>query len=135
MWFLVSVVKGSKYYESDSQIDNRIMISDTTDMVVTGYATGTSGYRFEMRKGNEAFTLQDHPRECPRKLSLPTFSNLPPSWRPRALSVCHRRSLTGRSTGGATAGHLAREALLAYPAPRGQGALPRHPGYLYVRRL
>jgi len=26
MWFLVSGVKGSKYYEADSQIDNRIMV-------------------------------------------------------------------------------------------------------------
>jgi hypothetical protein len=59
MWFLVTVVKGSKYFESDSQIDNRILISDTTDMVVAGYATGTGGYRFEMRKGNEAFVLEE----------------------------------------------------------------------------
>ncbi len=43
------------------------------------------------------------------------------------------RGVTGRSTGGATAGRLARAALFAYPAPRGQGNLPRHPGYLYVR--
>ncbi len=43
------------------------------------------------------------------------------------------RGLTGRSTGGATAGRLARTALFVYPAPRGQGNLPRPPGYLYVR--
>ncbi len=43
------------------------------------------------------------------------------------------RGLTGRSTGGATAGRLARVAQLAYPPPRGQGSLPRPPGYLYVR--
>ncbi len=43
------------------------------------------------------------------------------------------RGLTGRSTGGATAGHLARVAQCAYPPPRGQGSLPRLPGYLYVR--
>ncbi len=43
------------------------------------------------------------------------------------------RGLTGRSTGGATAGHLARAALFVYPAPRGQGSLPCLPGYLYVR--
>jgi len=49
------------------------------------------------------------------------------------LALNQTRRLTCRSTGGATAGHLAREALLAYPAPRGQGALPRRPGYLYVR--
>ncbi len=31
------------------------------------------------------------------------------------------------------AGHLARVAQCAYPPPRGQGNLPRPPGYLYVR--
>ncbi len=31
------------------------------------------------------------------------------------------------------AGHLARAAPFAYPAPRGQGGLPCPPGYLYVR--
>ena len=59
MWFLVSVVKGSKYFEADSQIDNKLMISDTTDMIISGYSMGTGGYRFEMRKGNEAVTLQE----------------------------------------------------------------------------
>ncbi len=43
------------------------------------------------------------------------------------------RGLTGRSTGGATARRLARAAPFVYPAPRGQGVLPRRPGYLYVR--
>ncbi len=43
------------------------------------------------------------------------------------------RGLTGRSTGGAAAGRLVRAAPFVYPAPRGQGGLPRHPGYLYVR--
>ncbi len=50
MWFLVSVVKGSKYYEADSQIDNRMLISDTTEMIVSGYSTGTGSYRFEGRR-------------------------------------------------------------------------------------
>ena len=51
----------------------------------------------------------------------------------------HRRAqdqscrLTCRSTGAPTAGHLAREALAVYPAPRGQGVQPSSPGYLYVR--
>jgi hypothetical protein len=35
---------------------------------------------------------------------------------------------TGRSTGAPTAGHLAREALSVYPAPRGQGVHPSSPG-------
>ncbi len=60
--------------------------------------------------------------------------------RERQRFVCQRRcqcrcgrGLTGRSTGGATAGRLARATPFVYPAPRGQGGLPRHPGYLYVR--
>lgn len=57
MWFLVTVVKGSKYFSPDSQIANQMLISDTTEMIVTGYATALGAYRFEMRKGNEAFTL------------------------------------------------------------------------------
>ncbi len=73
MWFLVSVVKGSKYYEADSQIDNRIMISDTTDMVVTGYSTGTGAYRFEMRKGNEAFTMQEFAKGLSKEALLAKF--------------------------------------------------------------
>jgi hypothetical protein len=73
MWFLVSVVKGSKYYEADSQIDNRILISDTTDMVVTGYSTGTGNYRFEMRKGNEAFTMQEFGKGMTKEQLLGKF--------------------------------------------------------------
>lgn len=76
MWFLVSVVKGSKYYESDSQIDNRILISDTTDMIVTGYATGSGSYRFEMRKGNEAFTMQEFARGLSKEILSAKFLEL-----------------------------------------------------------
>ena len=73
MWFLVSVVKGSKYFDSESQIDNRLMISDTTDMIVTGYSTSTGSYRFEMRKGNEAFTLQDIAKGTTKEAMLGKF--------------------------------------------------------------
>lgn len=63
MWFLVSVVRGSKFYQADSPIANRMLVSDTTDMVVVGCGTGTGSgpgsYRFEMRKGNEVFTVRD----------------------------------------------------------------------------
>ncbi len=76
MWFLVSVVKGSKFYESDSQIDNLIMISDTTDMVVVGYGTGTGSYRFEMRKGNECFVMRDMPKGTPKATLVGQFHDL-----------------------------------------------------------
>jgi len=59
MWFLVQVVKGSKHYEPESQVGNRVLISDTTDMVISGRAMGADNFRFEARKGNETFVVQD----------------------------------------------------------------------------
>jgi quinol monooxygenase YgiN len=57
--------------------------------------------------------------------------SLPPSAR---LANAVGRCLTCRSTGASTAWHLGREALVVHVAPRGPGATPFRPGYLYVRR-
>lgn len=65
MWFLVQVVKGSKHFEADSQVGNRVLISDTTEMVISGRAMGTEGYRFEARKGNETFVVREFPGAQP----------------------------------------------------------------------
>jgi hypothetical protein len=62
MWFLVQVVKGSKYFEAESPVGNRVLVSDTSDMVIQARAMGTEGYRFEARKGNETFVVRDFPR-------------------------------------------------------------------------
>jgi hypothetical protein len=59
MWFLVEVVKGSKHYEPGSQVGNRVLISDTTEMVISARALGTEGYRFEARKGNDTFVVRE----------------------------------------------------------------------------
>jgi len=59
MWFLVQVVRGSKHFETESQVGNRVLISDTTEMVISGRALGSEGYRFEARKGNESFVVRD----------------------------------------------------------------------------
>ena len=59
MWFLVQVVKGSKHFEPESQVGNRVLISDTTEMVISGRAMGGEGYRFEARKGIETFVIKD----------------------------------------------------------------------------
>lgn len=58
MWLLVSVVKGSKHFEAESQVGNRVLISDTTDMTISARSTG-SGYRFEARKGTESFVVRE----------------------------------------------------------------------------
>lgn len=59
MWFLVHVARGSKHYEAESPIGNHVLISDTSEMVISGRAMGTEGYRFEARKGNESFVVRD----------------------------------------------------------------------------
>ena len=61
MWFVVQVAKGSKYYEPESQVGNRVLVSDTTEMVVSGRSMGADGYRFEARRGAENFVIRDFP--------------------------------------------------------------------------
>lgn len=57
MWFLVSVVKGSRHYEADSPIGNRVLICDTGDMVISGRASYSNSYRFEGRIGSESYVV------------------------------------------------------------------------------
>ena len=73
MWFLVSVVRGSRHYEPDSQVGNRVLISDTTDIVITARASGTNGYRFEAKNGNETFVMSDFPKGLPEGAMLTKF--------------------------------------------------------------
>jgi hypothetical protein len=73
MWFLVSVARGNKHHEPDSQIGNRVLISDTTDIVITARSAGAEGYRFEARKGNETFIVSDFPKELPPGALLAKF--------------------------------------------------------------
>jgi hypothetical protein len=73
MWFLVSVVRGNKHYEPDSAVGNRVLISDTSDIVITARSSGTEGYRFEARKGNETFVVSDYPKELPQGALLTKF--------------------------------------------------------------
>jgi len=40
MWFLVTVVKGNRNFETESQIGNRVLISDTTEMVISARSAG-----------------------------------------------------------------------------------------------
>jgi len=61
MWFLVTVVKGNRYYEADSPIGNRVLVSDSTDMVIAGSASGMSleRFRFEARRANDTYVVGD----------------------------------------------------------------------------
>ena len=76
MWILVQVVKGNKYFEAESRVGNHVLISDTTDMVISGRAMGTEGYRFEARKGTESFVVGNFPGIEAGISLLPQFKSL-----------------------------------------------------------
>ncbi|HJV95892.1 MAG TPA: hypothetical protein VJ608_07635 [Albitalea sp.] len=61
MWILCQTARGSKYFEPESRVGNHVLISDTSDMVISGRSLGLDGYRFEARKGNESFVISDFP--------------------------------------------------------------------------
>jgi hypothetical protein len=67
MWFLTTVAKGNRYYSADSVIGNRVLVSDSTDMVISGSTSGMSGerYRFEARRANESYIIGEFDSNLP----------------------------------------------------------------------
>jgi len=61
MWYIVEVVKGSKYFETESRVGNRVLISDTTDLVIAGRTMRAEGYRFEAHRSGDDFVIKDVP--------------------------------------------------------------------------
>lgn len=76
MWLLVSVVRGNRYFEPESQVDNHVLISDSSDIVISARASGAAGCRFEARKGNDTFVVNDFPKELPKGVLLAKFMAL-----------------------------------------------------------
>lgn len=76
MWFLVQVVKGSKHYEPDSQVGNRVLISDTTEMVISARSMGEDGYRFEARRGSDSFIMGSFSAKVSRETIAARFTTL-----------------------------------------------------------
>jgi len=78
--------------------------------------------------------LEDGVRSHPPASSQPRFTGqvrCDSTSNPYARA--QQRSLTGRSTGPATARHPGRDAAKAHHLPRGQGTSPPRAVYLYVR--
>jgi hypothetical protein len=73
MWYIVEVVKGSKYFETESRVGNRVLISDTTELVIVGRTMGAEGYRFEARKSGDNFVVKDIPGNPSAALVLEQF--------------------------------------------------------------
>ena len=76
MWLLVHVVRGSKYFDPETRIDNRVLICDTGDMVISGRSFGEGAYRFEVRKGTESFSVADFSGLAPQASLNTEFGEL-----------------------------------------------------------
>jgi hypothetical protein len=76
MWYVVQVVKGSKHYEPESQLGNRVLISDSSEMVISGRSLGTDGYRLEARRGSDSFVVRDFPGSPTREVITGGFAAL-----------------------------------------------------------
>ena len=59
MWILVRVLKGSKYFEAETKVDNQVLVCDSSELVISARATDDATYRFEARKGNETFIVAE----------------------------------------------------------------------------
>ncbi|MFZ2649995.1 MAG: hypothetical protein WA210_07790 [Burkholderiaceae bacterium] len=59
MWILVRVVKGSKYFEAETKVENHVLVCDSSDLVISARSTGDGAYRFEARKGTENFIVAE----------------------------------------------------------------------------
>ena len=59
MWLLVQVARGSKYFDPDSRVDNRVLICDSGELTISGRSSGDGAYRFEARRGTENFSFAD----------------------------------------------------------------------------
>lgn len=92
MWFLVSVVKGSRHYEPESPIGNRVLICDSSDMVISGRASYANSYRFEARVGTETFVVDEF-----------TGAPVPAALQARFLALAQRMGAVGAAGEGAGA--------------------------------
>ena len=61
MWILTEAPKGSNYYEAQSQTGNRVLISDTCEMVIYSRSQGADGYRLIAQRGRDSFFIGPAP--------------------------------------------------------------------------
>jgi hypothetical protein len=61
MWILTEAPKGSNYYEADSTTGNKVLISDSCDMVIYARSQGADGFRLISQRGRESFFVGPAP--------------------------------------------------------------------------
>jgi hypothetical protein len=61
MWMLVEAPKSSNFFENDSPTGNRILLSDTSDLVIYARSLGPEGFRIIAQRGKETFLVGPAP--------------------------------------------------------------------------
>jgi len=59
MWLLVQVARGNKFFDPETRVENRVLICDTSELVISGRMVDEQSYRFEARKGTENYSVAE----------------------------------------------------------------------------
>lgn len=76
MWLMVQVARGSKYFDADSRVDNRVLICDSSELAISGRSSGDGAYRFEARRGTENFSFAEFKGLAPGASLIDEFNAL-----------------------------------------------------------
>jgi len=61
MWMLVEAPKSSNFFETDSPTGNRILVCDTSEIVIYARSLGPEGFRIIGQRGKETFMVGPAP--------------------------------------------------------------------------
>lgn len=61
MWMLVEAPRSSNFFENESPTGNRILINDSSDLVIYARSLGADGFRIIGQRGKETFMIGPMP--------------------------------------------------------------------------
>ena len=61
MWILTEAPRGSNYFEPQSTIGNKALISDTCEIVIYARSQGADGFRLVAQRGRDSFFIGPAP--------------------------------------------------------------------------
>jgi hypothetical protein len=61
MWMLVEAPRSSNFFETESPTGNRVLINDSSDLVIYARSLGADGFRIIGQRGKETFMIGPMP--------------------------------------------------------------------------
>ena len=61
MWMVVEAPRSSNFFENESPTGNRVLINDTSDLVIYARSQGADGFRLIGQRGKETFMVGPAP--------------------------------------------------------------------------